>query len=62
LQVLGLVGVVATIFPIANFWLALKEARRPWWTRVTDGLVALAAIIVVYYSVALHLFSVGLNY
>jgi hypothetical protein len=29
---------------------------------VTDGLVALAAIIVVYYSVTLHLLSLGLNY
>ena len=62
LQVLGVVGVIATIFPITNFWMALKEARRPWWTRVTDGLVALAAIIVVYYSVTLHLLSLGLNY
>jgi len=62
LQVLGVVGVIATIFPITNFWMALKEARRPWWTRVTDGVVALAAIIVVYYSVTLHLLSLGLNY
>jgi hypothetical protein len=29
---------------------------------VTDALVALAAIIVVYFSVTLHLLSLSLNY
>jgi hypothetical protein len=62
LQVLGVVGVVGTIFPIANFWTSLKDARRPWWTKVTDGLVALAAIIVVYLALTLHLLSLSLNY
>lgn len=62
LQVLGVIGVIATIFPLANLWTALKNAGRPWWTKVTDALVALAAIIVVYYSVTLHLLSLSLNY
>jgi len=62
LQILGLVGVVAAVFPIANFWTGLKDSRRPWWTKVTDGLIALAALVVVYYSVSLHLLSLSLNY
>jgi hypothetical protein len=62
LQALGVIGVIATIFPLANFWTALKNAGRPWWTKVTDALVALAAIIVVYFSVTLHLLSLSLNY
>ena len=62
LQVLGIIGVIATIFPLANLWTALKNAGRPWWTKMTDALVALAAIIVVYYSVTLHLLSLSLNY
>lgn len=62
LQALGVIGVIATIFPLANLWTALKNAGRPWWTKMTDALVALAAIIVVYYSVTLHLLSLSLNY
>jgi hypothetical protein len=62
LQVLGVVGIVGAIFPAANFWTSLRDAQRPWWTKVTDGLVALAAIIVVYFALALHLLSFGLNY
>jgi hypothetical protein len=62
LQVLGVIGVVATIFPLANLWTGLKDAQRRWWTKLTDGLVALAAIVVVYVGVTLHLLSFGLNY
>lgn len=62
LQLLGLLALVGVVIPVLNFWTALNDNARPWWTKVTDGLVAFSAIVIAYYAIVLHLLSASLNY
>jgi len=62
LQLLGVVGLVGAIFPLANFVTALGDQTRPWWTKLTDGLVALAALAFSYFIVSYHILTASLNY
>jgi CubicO group peptidase (beta-lactamase class C family) len=62
LQVLGVAGIVGVIFPLYELWMALGDADRPWWTKLTDLLVAVAAVATVWFAFALNLVSFHLNY
>jgi CubicO group peptidase (beta-lactamase class C family) len=62
LQLLGLMGVVGVIFPLAGFVIALADRDRPWWTKVTDAMIAIACVATVWYAFSQHLLSVSLNY
>lgn len=61
-QLAGLVGVLATPIPVLNFVYALRDRGRAWWTKVTDGLLALAALAVVWFAFSLNLLTIGLRF
>jgi len=62
LQILAIVGLLGAIIPLANFVTGLGDQTRPWWTKLTDGLVALSALVFAYFVVAYHVLTPGLNY
>lgn len=62
LQLVGLIGVVGTVAVLWNFGMALSDPARRWWTKVTDGLLALSALVFVYFTFAYHLISASMNY
>ncbi len=62
LQVLGLFAVVGTVVPLAEFWVAIRDPARPWWTKATDLLIALAALATVWFAFSQNLLTVGLRY
>jgi hypothetical protein len=61
-QLLALLAVVGAIFPILEFFAALRDSGRRWWTKVTDGLVAVASLSVVWFVIAYRLITLSLNY
>ena len=62
LQILGLIGVVGTIVPVAEFVVALRDLARPWWTKASDLLIVLAALATVWFAFSQHLLTLGLKY
>lgn len=62
LEVLGVVAVIGTVFPLYELWLALADRTRPWWTKLTDLLIALAALAVVWFAFSLNFVNFHLNY
>jgi hypothetical protein len=62
LEVLGVIGIVGTIIPLYNLNLALSDRTRPWWTKVTDGLVALACLATIWIAVTLNFVNFHFNY
>lgn len=62
LQVLGALALVGAIVPLLEFVTALRDPERPWWTKATDGLVAFAALSVVWFVLSLDLITRSLNY
>jgi CubicO group peptidase (beta-lactamase class C family) len=61
-QALAVLAVAGAIFPVLEFFAALRDPGRQWWTKVTDGLVALAALSVVWFVIAYRLITLSLNY
>jgi hypothetical protein len=61
IQLIGLLGAIGTVAILLEFWTALLSPR-PWWTKATDGLLALAALVFVWFAFAYHLISASLNY
>ncbi|HWA88409.1 MAG TPA: serine hydrolase domain-containing protein [Rhizomicrobium sp.] len=62
LQGLGVAAIVGAVFPLAELMIALGDRERPWWTKVTDLLIALAALATIWFAIALNLVSFHLNY
>jgi hypothetical protein len=62
LQAVGVLGAIGTIALIWNFVAGLGNVARPWWTKLTDLLVALSGIAFVWVVFALKLITVSLNY
>jgi CubicO group peptidase (beta-lactamase class C family) len=62
LQILGVLGLAGAIVPTLEFVTALRDPQRPWWTKATDGLVALAALSIVWFVLSLDLITRSLNY
>jgi len=62
LEVLGVIGIVGTIIPLYNLNLALSDRTRPWWTKVTDGLIALACLATIWIAVTLNFVNFHFNY
>jgi hypothetical protein len=50
------------VFPLLNVRQAFGDSGRPWWTRLTDVLVAAACVLSIWYAFSLHFLSLGLNY
>jgi len=62
LQVLGVIAILGAAVPLYELWLALADGERPWWTKLTDGLVALAALATIWFAITLNLVNFNLNY
>ncbi len=62
LQVLGVVAVVGVVVPLAEFATALRDPARPWWTKATDLLIAVAALATVWFAFSQNLLTLGLRY
>jgi CubicO group peptidase (beta-lactamase class C family) len=62
LEVLGVIAILGTIFPLYELRLALADPMRPWWTKLSDALLALAALAVVWFAFSLNLVNFHLNY
>jgi CubicO group peptidase (beta-lactamase class C family) len=62
IQIIGIIGVLGTVAILLNFQAALSDPARRWWTKVTDGLLVLSALVFVYFTFAYHLISLSLNY
>lgn len=62
LQVFGLIGVIGTIAVVLNARESFRDGSRPWWTKMTDVLVAVAAVLSVWYMFSQHLLTLNLNY
>jgi hypothetical protein len=62
IQLIGVVGVVGTVVVVLNFWNALNDPARRWWTKASDGLLVLAAVALVFFTFSYHLISLSLNY
>jgi CubicO group peptidase (beta-lactamase class C family) len=61
-QVVGLIGVIGVVFPLLNVRQAFGDGARPWWTKLTDVLVAAACVLSIWYAFSLHFLSLGMNY
>jgi CubicO group peptidase (beta-lactamase class C family) len=62
LQLLSVFAVAGSIVPIVGFVFALRDRSRPWWTKASDGLVALAAVFIAWFVFAFRLVTLSLNY
>jgi CubicO group peptidase (beta-lactamase class C family) len=62
LQAIGLLGFIGTIAMVWNFLAGLGNSARPWWTKASDLLLALAGIAFVWFVIADKLITLSLNY
>jgi len=62
LQAVGILGFIGTVALVWNFFAGFGNSGRPWWTKLTDLLLALAGIVYVYFVVAEKLITLSLNY
>jgi CubicO group peptidase (beta-lactamase class C family) len=62
IQIVGLVGTIGVVVPLLNVVAAFGNAARPWWTKGTDVLIALACVLSVWFAFSQHLLTWSLNY
>jgi CubicO group peptidase (beta-lactamase class C family) len=62
LQLLGVVGVIGVIAPLLQLGVSIPDPDRPWWTKATDALIAVACVATVWFAFTQHLLTVSLNY
>jgi CubicO group peptidase (beta-lactamase class C family) len=62
LQLIGVVAVIGAIVPLYQLTVSLPDATRPWWTKVSDLLLALACLATVWFAFSMHFLSLTLNY
>jgi CubicO group peptidase (beta-lactamase class C family) len=62
LQAVGILGFIGTIAMVWNFLAGLGNAERPWWTKISDLLLAIAGIAFVWFVLADKLITLSLNY
>jgi len=62
LQAFGLLGAIGTIAALLNMVEAFRDSGRPWWTKITDVLIAVACVLSVWYAITLHLFVWNLGF
>ncbi|HWA31465.1 MAG TPA: serine hydrolase domain-containing protein, partial [Rhizomicrobium sp.] len=62
LQAVGALGVVGTIAMVWNFLAGLGNTDRPWWTKITDLLIAVSGVAFIWFVITLKLITWSLNY
>ena len=62
IQALGVLGIIGTVAPIWNMAAGWRDAARPWWTIVTDALIVLSCLAVIWFAVSERLITWTLNY
>jgi CubicO group peptidase (beta-lactamase class C family) len=62
LQIGGACGILLAVAPLWAFVQNVRDGRRPWWTKVTDLLLALACLAYVWFALSLKLVGFNLNY
>ena len=63
-QVFGVLGVIGTIAAVMNAAVSLggSSEDHPWWTKLTDVLLALACLLAAWYAITQHLLVWSLNF
>ena len=63
-QVFGVLGVIGVIPAVLNATTSLGGSSEdyPWWTKVTDVLLALACVLAAWYAITQHLLTWSLNF
>ncbi|MDB5365711.1 MAG: serine hydrolase [Rhodospirillales bacterium] len=62
LQVIGVIGALGTLLLLWRAVQAWRDARFDWWGRISNSVIALAALVIVWAGVVYNLFDFGLNY
>lgn len=62
LQVLGVIGIAGAAVVVYGFLLGLGDGARPWWTKLTDFLLAVASVAMIWFAWTLNLVNFHLNY
>jgi CubicO group peptidase (beta-lactamase class C family) len=62
LQSLTGIGVFLTIAPFWELRVAFADAARPWWTKATDVLLAVACVSFAWFAFSLHILNFSGNY
>lgn len=62
LQIVGLLGVVGAVPAVMNAREAFADGARPWWTKVSDVLLALACLLAAWYAFSAHVMVWSLRY
>ncbi|MDB5365712.1 MAG: serine hydrolase [Rhodospirillales bacterium] len=57
--VIGLAGTALLLWRAATTW---RDARFGWWGRISNSVIALAALVIIWASFAYNLLSTGLQY
>ncbi|MGH6869894.1 MAG: serine hydrolase domain-containing protein [Rhizomicrobium sp.] len=61
-QALTAIGVILTLAPFWELRVAFGDAARPWWTKASDVLLALACVSFTWFVLSLHFLNFSLNY
>ena len=62
LQLLGMLGTIGVVLPFWDFAASLPDGKRPWWTKATTLLVALACAATLWFGYSECLIGWGVNY
>ena len=62
LQGLSVIAMIAALIPMMAFLTALRDRQRPWWTKVTDGLIVIASLVLSGFLIDYHFLTLSLNY
>jgi len=62
LQAIGLLGAIGTAVLLFILVHTLPERAIPWWSKLSEALVALACLSTVWFAFSLKLLSWSLNY
>jgi CubicO group peptidase (beta-lactamase class C family) len=62
LQLLSLIAIAGTIIPVVEFVTALRDRQRPWWTKLTDGFVVVACVVLATFLISYNFLTTSLNY
>ena len=62
LQAMSILAIAGTIVPIIEFAFALRDSDRVWWSKVTDGLIVTAALVLAWFLINYNFITASLNY